>query len=141
FANTTVRTIASGWRVSPILRIMSGASLSATTSSDIALYGLGGPGVNQRLEDGYGDKTVKNFLNPAAFALPATGTFGNVGVGSIEGPGSWAFDAALSRTFPVGEGKRLEFRAEAFNVTNSLRMNDPDTNFNSATFGQVISAQ
>jgi hypothetical protein len=93
------------------------------------------------MENVYGDKTVRNYLNPAAFALPATGTFGNLGVGSIEGPGSFAFDAAISRTFQVGEGKRLEFRAEAFNVTNSLRMNDPDTNFNSGTFGQVLSAQ
>ena len=141
FSNTTLRAVASGWRLSPIVRIMSGASLAVTTSSDIALNGLGGQRVNQRLEDVYGDKTVRNFLNPAAFALPATGTLGNVGVGSIAGPGAWQFDAALSRTFPVGEGKRLEFRAEAFNVTNSLRMNDPDTVLNSATFGQVISAQ
>jgi hypothetical protein len=141
FANNTLRAIASGWRLSPIFRLMSGASITVTTSSDIALNGIGGQRVNQRMEDVYGDKTVRNYLNPAAFALPATGAFGNVGVGSINGPGSFAFDAAISRTFQVGEGKRLEFRAEAFNVTNSLRMNDPDTNFNSGTFGQVLSAQ
>ena len=35
----------------------------------------------------------------------------------------------------------MEFRAEAFNVTNSLRMNDPVTNLNSNTFGQVTSAK
>ena len=57
------------------------------------------------------------------------------------GPGTWQFDTALSRTFQFRETQRLEFRAEAFNITNSLRMNDPITNFNSGIFGQVTSAK
>jgi hypothetical protein len=32
-------------------------------------------------------------------------------------------------------------RAEAFNITNSFRMNDPITNFNASNFGQVTSAK
>jgi hypothetical protein len=84
---------------------------------------------------------VTRYLNPSAFAMSALGTIGNVGSGSISGPGNWQFDAALSRTFQVAESRRLEFRAEAFNVTNSFRMNDPTTSFNSNVFGQVTSAQ
>jgi hypothetical protein len=34
----------------------------------------------------------------------------------------------------------LEFRAEAFNLTNAFRMQDPVTNFNGSNFGQVTSA-
>jgi hypothetical protein len=104
------------------------------------LNGVGRQTVNQLQLNPYGDKT-DNYLNPAAFALPALGTFGSVGVGAIAGPGSWQFDAALSRTFQFRETQKVEFRAEAFNVTNSLRMNDPTTNFNSSIFGQVTSAQ
>jgi hypothetical protein len=69
------------------------------------------------------------------------GTLGNVGAGSIAGPGTWQLDAALSRTFQLGEARKLEFRAEAFNLTNAFRMEDPDTVLNSNTFGQVISAK
>jgi hypothetical protein len=74
-----------------------------------------------------------------------------VGFGSIHGPGWWMFDAAVSRTFQVRESQKLEFRAEAFNVTNSVHYNlSPNgsnsannglvTNFNAGNFGQITSA-
>src|SRR5439155_23510591 len=93
--------------------------------------------VNQYGVDTYGNKTVSNYLSPAAFEAPALGKFGNVGSGSIVGPGTWQFDVALSGTFLVREGQRMEFRAEAFNVTNSSQITNPPTTLNSNTFGQV----
>ena len=60
---------------------------------------------------------------------------------NIEGPGWWTFDTALSRTFSFGEAKRLEFRAEAFNITNSTRLPNPTTNLSvTNTFGQITAA-
>jgi hypothetical protein len=44
-------------------------------------------------------------------------------------------------TFQVREAQKLEFRAEAFNVTNSFHANNPVTNLNSGNFGQVTSAK
>ncbi|PYS55817.1 MAG: hypothetical protein DMG13_02405 [Acidobacteria bacterium] len=99
--------------------------MNITTSQDRALNGLPTQRVNQVLADPYGDKTVKHFLNPAAFALPALGTFDNAGANSVRGPSTWQFDAAVSRSFQLRETQRMEFRAEAFNVTNSFRMADP----------------
>ena len=141
FSNPTLRAAASGWRFSPIFKVLSGGYLTVTTSQDRALSSLTDQRVNQTLASPYGDKSVRNYLNPAAFTLPALGTLGNVGAGSIAGPGTWQLDAALSRTFQLGEARKLEFRAEAFNLTNAFRMEDPDTVLNSNTFGQVISAK
>jgi Carboxypeptidase regulatory-like domain len=141
FSNRTLRIVGSGWRLSPIFKLLSGGFLTITTNLDRALNAVGGQRVNQLMLNPYGDKSVSNYLNPAAFALPALGTFGNVGTGSIAGPGSFQFDTALSRTFQINEGQKIEFRAEAFNITNSVRFKDPTTNFNSNTFGQVLSAQ
>jgi len=93
------------------------------------------------LANPYGGKSAGNYLNPAAFASPALGTLSNMGANSVRGPGSWQFDAALSRTFQFRETQRLEFRGEAFNITNSFRMNDPTTTLNSSIFGQVTSAK
>ncbi len=141
FSNQTLRIIGSGWRLSPIFRVLSGSFMSVTTNQDRALSGTVNQRVNQIVGNPYGDKTPKNYLNPAAFALPDMGSLGNVGRGSIKGPGTWQFDAALSRTFTVHEAQKMEFRAEAFNITNSLRLNSPTTNLNSNIFGQITSAQ
>src|SRR5207248_9443449 len=93
--------------------------------------GLGSP---------YGDWSVKNFLNPKAFMAPLAGTLGKLGRAAIRGPATLQFDVALSRNFRFKEAQRLEFRAEAFNVTNSFRMDSLDSSSTSSTFGQVTSA-
>ncbi len=81
-----------------------------------------------------------SWFNPAAFALPAGGTYGNMGVGSLRGPGFWEWDQSMFRRFPIAEGRQIEFRAEAFNVTNSTRLGNPDTNLSSGNFGKITSS-
>jgi hypothetical protein len=81
-------------------------------------------------------------LNPAAFAQPALGTYGNMGPNAIEGPGYWQIDMAVSRIFQVRESQKLEFRAEAFNLANHFIPMDPNVTFSNAnTFGQILSAR
>jgi hypothetical protein len=152
FTNRTLSAAASEWRFSPILKILSGGYMSITTNQDRALNGVANQRVNQLTANVYGNKTPSNYFNPAAFALPAMGTLGNSGSGAVLGPGRWQFDLALSRTFQVREGQKLDFRAEAFNVTNSFRPGCPTgscatgvtdgvtTVFNSNIFGQINSA-
>ena len=141
FSNRTLRIAASGWRLSPLVKFFSGDYISASTSQDLAFTGQNTQRVNQVLANPYGKKTADNYLNPAAFALPAAGTLGTMGAASIEGPRYWQFDLALSRVFRFGEVRRVEFRAEAFNVFNAVRLNDPVTNLNSGNFGQITSAR
>ena len=141
FSNRGLHAVASGWKFSPIFRVISGGYSTITTSQDRALNGVGSQRVNQLMANPYGAKTANNFLNPAAFEMPALGTLGNVGSASIAGPGYWQFDTSLSRSFRLSEAQRIEFRTEAFNLTNSVRLNDFDSNFNSNTFGQVRSAK
>jgi hypothetical protein len=140
FSNRALRIAASGWRFSPLLKVLSGDYMSITTNIDVALSDSVNQRVNQMGGNPYGDKTAAHYLNPAAFALPTTGTYGNSGKGAIEGPGMWQFDMALSRIFQVREGQTMEFRAEAFNVPNAVRFIDPTTVLNSNIFGQVTSA-
>ena len=84
---------------------------------------------------------MSQFLNPAAFALPALGTLGNMSPFNIEGPGYWGLDMSLARAFRVKESQRLEFRVEAYNLTNSFRPGNPNTALNNNTFGQIRTAQ
>ena len=141
FSSRTLRAIASGWRFSPIFKILSGSSMTVLSGQDRALTALANQRADQILGDPYGDKTIGKYLNPAAFAQPALGSLGNAGSNSILGPGNTQFDLAVSRTFQLGEMKRVEFRTEAFNVTNSFLMNNPVLNLNSGTFGRVTSSK
>ncbi len=143
FANSTMRAVVSGWRVSGIYRWSSGQYLTVNTGRDLLLTGqAGNQRVNQVLASPYGDSdSVTDFLNPNAFAQPATGIPGNMGRNSIEGPRTWQFDMALSRAFQVKESQRVELRFEAFNVTNSLIRQNPNTSFASNIFGQITSAE
>ena len=59
------------------------------------------------------------YINPAAFAVPQPGTFGNLGRDALVGPGISQFDLTLSKKFAVAETKNIEFRAECYNVFNS----------------------
>ena len=45
------------------------------------------------------------------------------------------------KPYEIDEAQKIEFRAETFNITNSVRLSNPTTNFNSNTFGQILSAQ
>ncbi len=83
-----------------------------------------------------GTGTVLNWFNKAAFVAPANG-FGTASRNSIEGPGTVAIDASLSRTVSLGETRSFEARVTANNVFNTVQYSRIDTALNSATFGQV----
>ena len=59
---------------------------------------------------------------------------------NVEGPGTWKLDTAITRTFQVRENQKLEFRGEAFNVTNSLIPGNPTNSLSSNTFGQILTS-
>jgi hypothetical protein len=139
FSNSALRAVASNWSFSPIFKVLSGGYFSITTTQDRALNGRNPQRVSQVLGNPYGDGTVNKFLNPAAFVLPDLGTYGTAGMGSIRGPMTWQFDTSFSRTFQLRETKKLEFRAEAFNLLNKMRMDDSKliTTLNTGNFGAV----
>jgi hypothetical protein len=58
------------------------------------------------------------FFNTCAFADPQPGSFGNVSLNSLRGPGYKNWDGSLLKNFPVGENRRVEFRAEFYNLLN-----------------------
>ena len=118
-------------------RALNGQPGSAATPTSAAT----GQRPNQILGNPYGNRdSINNYLNPNAFLQPAFGTYGNMRPFSIEGPGYWQLDMALARIFQVRESKKLELRAEAFNVTNRFIPKDPNLNLNTNTFGQITTS-
>jgi hypothetical protein len=91
------------------------------------------------------DQTIDNWLNPAAFAVPAPGSWGNLGRYAARGPGFFELDAALQKKFSVTERMAINFRAEAFNLFNSAIYANPSGKLGSdplspsASFGRITS--
>jgi hypothetical protein len=88
------------------------------------------------------------YLNPAAFThVPYTSnhevalTTGNVPsiLPGILGPGYAFENLGLQKGFGLGEGRKLSFRADAFNVLNRAGRGDPVTDINNANFGRILS--
>ncbi len=125
FANAGLRAVASNWGLSVIYRANSGDYLRIRSGSrDGARNGVNPS--NQLVNYNGGDTTADDgpdaqYLVPAAFSRAPAGTFGNLGYRSVRGPKQWDFDVALARTFNLGETETLEFRVEAYNLTNSFR--------------------
>ena len=73
---------------------------------------------------------------------PLPGRRGNMPF-SLEAPGKWKFDANLSKSFRISEGKTLQFRLDATNVLNHPDLADPvpqtgqSINTPGITFGQI----
>jgi hypothetical protein len=67
------------------------------------------------------------FFDPCVFSVPDAGTLGNLGRNTLIGPSVFNMDVSLQREFPLGNGRRLQFRAEFFNVTNHPTFRTPAT--------------
>ncbi|HLN98870.1 MAG TPA: hypothetical protein VK208_10445, partial [Pyrinomonadaceae bacterium] len=74
----------------------------------------------------------RNFLNPAAFAIPAAGTFGDLPRNALKGPNFQQFDLILNKRIHFSETKNLEFRTEVFNVFNHANFANPASTLNVA---------
>jgi opacity protein-like surface antigen len=136
-----------GLQAAGIFTMQSGFPFTPNLRGDTAGIGAGTGGIFVRPNavpgvDPYLPKSEwKNgrYLNPAAFAEPAAFTFGNMGRNSLVGPGYISLDAALSRVFTLGLARKLELRAEAFNLTNRINYTIVGRIVNDPTFGQLLS--
>ena len=74
----------------------------------------------------------RNILNPAAFATPAPGEYGNLSRNALRGPIFRQFDLTLSKRFFINEKFNVQFRTEIFNVFNTTNFNNPSATLNNA---------
>jgi hypothetical protein len=81
-----------------------------------------------------------SWLNPAAFALPVSGTYGNLSTANLLGPGALNVNASLSRLFKVRERQVLELRADSQNLLNRANFANPGASMAAtANFGKITS--
>jgi hypothetical protein len=129
--------LASDWRVSGIVNVRSGNWMTVLSGRDGAFNGQANQRADQVSDDVYGEKTLASYLNRAAFAQPANGTFGTHVRNSITGPGFWKIDLAVSKLVSLASAQNLELRVEVFNLLNNFNWGNPNLNFSAGTFGRI----
>jgi hypothetical protein len=139
FAGAAMQAVFSGWQIAPLVRWQSGSRFSVTTGVDNALSGLGGQRAVQVSDNVYGDRSVNNYLNLAAFTSPGAGTYSTLKPNAFVGPSRLQNDLGVSRNFKFG-ARAFQFRWEVFNVLNKANFNNPTAALNSSNFGRILTA-
>lgn len=130
--NRVGSAILGGWRVNTLLSFMTGLPFSVTASGS----SLNMPGNNTQRADQVTAKPAilggigssSSYFDPFAFKPITTARFGNAGFNSMRGPGVADMDMGIFREFAVKERIKIQFRAEAFNATNTPHFALPGTN-------------
>jgi hypothetical protein len=117
------------WALNSLAVFYSGLPFSVTASST----SLNMPGASQQADQVKPDVQVLGsvggaYFDPLAFAPITTARFGNAAANSMRGPGEVNMDVGLTRVFKVKEKYSVQFRAEAFNFTNTPHFANPGSN-------------
>jgi Carboxypeptidase regulatory-like domain/TonB dependent receptor-like, beta-barrel len=138
--NAALDRLVGGWQLNGILSLSSGRPYDVQAPIEIAntnnISGALRPNI---VGDPNAGTSKLHPLNVNAFVLPAAFTFGNMGRNSLRSDWNKDLDISLFRSFLITESKRLEFRFEAFNITNTPVFAIPDNNITDSNFGQVSS--
>jgi len=144
--NAVADYILGNWQINTIFLARSGQVYNVFVGGDVANTGnvgwtqyeranlVGDPGAIT-------NRTWDRYINTDAFAIPAQYTFGELGRNRFRSDPYWNLDLSLFRAFPIkGDRIRGEFRAEAFNVLNTVIYGIPSTDMSDpSNFGRVSS--
>ena len=131
FASTGIaRLLLGGWQLNGILSRYSGTPFTVTASGT-SLNAV----ANQQTADQVKDKVEilggtgpgQSYFDPLAFRSVTDVRYGNSGLNTLRGPGFVNLDLGLFREFRVRD-VQIQFRAEAFNATNTPHFNNPGVN-------------
>jgi hypothetical protein len=130
-AGRPVSWLAGGWQINGIFSAVSGSPFYVTSSGT----SLNAPGSAQRADQIKPEVAIlggagrgQSYFDPLAYRPVTDARFGTAGFNSLRGPGIVNLDLGLFREFRMTERWRLQFRAEAFNSTNTPHFGNPGTN-------------
>jgi hypothetical protein len=143
--NRVINAVAGNWQVSGILQLRGGFPLTIS-ASDASGTGSRGPRANCNGPGrvfGSGHDASDGGLqwfDPSPYEAPSPGTFGTCGIGTVRGPGLRSADLGLQKEFPIDNERRIEFRAEFINLTNTPIYYAPGT-FLGQDLGKITHSQ
>jgi hypothetical protein len=147
------RAILGGWQIAGVMiaqtgvpyTVFCGASFSAGCDYNADGTNFDRPNVPSfgDSKDGSNDDFLSGIFSAADFPKPAPGTNGTLGRNTFRGPRYFNVDAALVKSFRVpgiGQASEMQLRVEAFNLFNTVNLNNPVSNLADPNFGRSTSA-
>jgi hypothetical protein len=137
--------LVSGWQISGVGTFQSGRPFSIVDDDFSGfLYESTGPRPNLAPGATHEDLVTKgsitsridNYLNRSALASSGA-QFGNLGRNVVIGPGQRRVDLSIAKRIPLTERTSLNFRAEAYNVSNTPAFRNPEHDLSSGSFGAI----
>ncbi len=129
--NPVVNAILGDWQANAIVSLHTGFPLTISAADASGTNSRGARANCLAPVQIYGQQNSPSggyqWFNANDFGPETTGTFGTCGVGTVRGPGLHTIDASLAKFFNFTERFKLEFRAEAINLTNTPILNAPNT--------------
>jgi hypothetical protein len=147
-AHGLAQAVFGGWQLSVINTLTSGLPINITydvsTNYTVSSAPTYRPNLFGNPVTPEGQRSTENYFNKTAFSNPIDSThsnpFGNAGRNIARGYSFFQLDTGLHKQFPLwSEASKLEFRTEAFNLTNQTNFGPPNSNFSSGGFGQIRS--
>lgn len=135
--------VSSGWQVNGAATFHGGLPFNIATSSDNSGTGekYQRPNFVGNPFQGVTHSTIVSsgiqWVNPAAFATPARGTYGDLRRNQIFGPGFEDVDLSVFKNTKLWDRATLQLRAEMFNLFNRNNYAQPGGTFGSSSFGKV----
>jgi hypothetical protein len=142
--NPVVNAVAGNWNASAIISARTGMPTTAYSwgnNSGTGSFWLSHADCNSPVQyhkQPYAGGGIQWF-DPAAFSMPATG-FGNCGNSTIYGPGSGNLDLSLQKDFVLSEKRKVQFRGDFINFTNSVALDAPNAGLG-AGMGTITGSQ
>jgi hypothetical protein len=132
----------SGWEIAGLVRVQSGDAVPVTSATNnLSAFGYAVQRPNRISNpNNFSTRSASEWFNIASFTSAGLYGIGNSSRNPVRGPGLQNADVMIGNNFRLTERFSLEVRAEAFNVSNTPPLNDPNGSFGSAAFGTITSA-
>jgi hypothetical protein len=119
-----------GWQVNGIVSLLSGfpvtPQVGSNRSGDGNTRNPDRPSLNPAFSGNVLLQKQTQWFDPNAFVLPAVGTFGNLGRGTLTGPGLATVDTSFFKDTTIKEKVTAQFRVEVFNLLNRANLGTPN---------------
>ena len=134
-------TALKGWQINAIDVWETGFPFSVTNSSPRSNTGVSGDRPNVIGSPALSDPSISKWFEKSVFQAQPLGTIGSEARNALYGPHYRHFDFSLFKTFQLTEVLHLQFRTEAYNLTNTPNFNQPNGTLGSASIATISSTR